>query len=38
MINLFLNFIKSNFGLATNGVFFLLLIAIVLHILDRQGK
>lgn len=28
---------SSHFGLATRGVFFLLLIAIVLHILDRQG-
>ncbi|XP_031622871.1 adenylate cyclase type 2 isoform X2 [Contarinia nasturtii] len=27
----------SIFGLATTGVFFLMLIAIVLHILDRQG-
>lgn len=29
--------IQSQFGLTTTGVFFLILIAIVLHILDRQG-
>lgn len=28
---------NSHFGLTTTGVFFLMLIAIVLHILDRQG-
>lgn len=33
----FLSFCSSNFGLATTGAFFLILIAIVLHILDRQG-
>lgn len=35
--HLFLFVCSSNFGLATTGVFFLILIAIVLHILDRQG-
>lgn len=33
----FFSLSSSNFGLATTGVFFLMLIAIVLHILDRQG-
>lgn len=28
---------STTIGLATRGIFFLLLIAIVLHILDRQG-
>lgn len=32
-----LSFSGSHFGLTTTGVFFLILIAIVLHILDRQG-
>lgn len=35
--NSFVWFSSNHFGLATTGVFFLMLIAIVLHILDRQG-
>lgn len=38
LLNLsFLKHCSSHFGLSTTGIFFLMLIAIVLHILDRQG-